>query len=140
VLNTELGERLDADRRYHAILAIPGVGQVLAPIFIAEIGEVDRFATAAHLASWCGLTPRHRESDTKVRRGPITKAGNHLIRWAAIQAAHRASGFLADWRKDLAERRGNKHIATTAAARKIVHLVYYGMRDGHIRCLAPQTR
>jgi hypothetical protein len=74
-----------------------------------------------------------------VHRGPITKAGNHLIRWAAIQAAHRSAGYLADWRKELSERRGNKHVATTAAARKIVHLVYYGMRDGHIRCLAPST-
>jgi transposase len=139
MLNETLDDRLDSDRRYHAILAIPGVGRVLAPIFIAEVGDVSRFPTAAHLGSWSGLTPRHRESDTRVHRGPITKAGNHLIRWAAIQAAHRSAGYLADWRKELSERRGNKHVATTAAARKIVHLVYYGMRDGHIRCLAPWT-
>jgi hypothetical protein len=50
-----------------------------------------------------------------------------------------AGGYLTTWRHDLAERRGNKHVATTAAARKIVHLVYYGMRDGHIRCLDSQT-
>jgi transposase len=138
-LNDSLAARLDSDRRYHAVLAIPGVGEVLAAIFLAEIGDATRFATPAHLASWCGLTPRHRESDTKVRRGPITKAGNHLTRWAAIQAAHRANGYLADWRHALADRRGNKHVATTAAARKIVHLVYYGMRDGHIRALACPT-
>jgi transposase len=138
-LNAGLTARLDSDRRYHAILAIPGVCEVLAAIFLAQIGEIERFASPAHLASWCGLTPRHRESDTKVRRGPISKAGNHLTRWAAIQAAHRASGYLADWRHGLAERRGNTHVATTAAARKIVHLVYYGMRDGHIRSLACPT-
>ncbi len=28
------------------------------------------------LCSWAGLTPRHRESDTKVRRGSITKQGS----------------------------------------------------------------
>ena len=34
------------------------------------------------IVSWAGLTPKHRESDTTVRRGPITKQGSGLIRWA----------------------------------------------------------
>ncbi len=38
----------------------------------------------------------------------------------------------------VAERRGNK-IGRVAAARKLLTLVYYGLRDGEIRCLA-QTR
>ncbi|WP_309238803.1 IS110 family transposase [Actinoplanes aureus] len=52
---------------------VPGVGPILAAIFVAEIGDVTRFATPAHLSSWPGLTPKHRESDTVVHRGPITK-------------------------------------------------------------------
>jgi transposase len=63
---------------------------MLAAIFVAEIGDVHRFASPAHLASWCGVTPRHRESDTTVRRGPITKQGSKLVRWAAIEAAGRS--------------------------------------------------
>ncbi|WP_394328220.1 transposase [Couchioplanes caeruleus] len=39
------------------------------------MGDVTRFATPAHLTSWAGLTPKHRESDTVVHRGPITKQG-----------------------------------------------------------------
>jgi hypothetical protein len=58
---------------YLAILVIPGVGPTLAAIFVAEIGDVGRFPSARHLCSWAGLTPRHRESDTTVHRGPITK-------------------------------------------------------------------
>jgi transposase len=127
--------RLEGHPGYQAVRSIPGVGPVVAGVFIAEIWDVSRFPTAGHLASWCGLTPRHRESDTKIRRGRITKQGDALVRWAAVQAAHRTSGYLATWRHDLAERRGVKHIATVAAARKIVTLAYYGMRDGHIRCL-----
>ena len=69
---------------------VPGVGPVLAAIFVAEIGDVRRFTSAAHLASWAGLTPKHRESDTVVRRGPITKQGSTLVRWAAVEAAHGA--------------------------------------------------
>src|SRR6266536_1074506 len=61
------------DVGYLAIQAIPGVGPVLAAIFVAEIGDVHRFASAPRLCSWAGLTPRHHQSDTTVRRGPITK-------------------------------------------------------------------
>jgi hypothetical protein len=35
------------------------------------------------------LTPRHRESDTVVHRGHITKQGSKLVRWAAIEAVQR---------------------------------------------------
>lgn len=47
---------------YHAIQAIPGVGPVLAAVFLAEVGDAARFASPAHLCSWAGLTPTHRES------------------------------------------------------------------------------
>jgi transposase-like protein len=32
-------------------------------IFVAEIGDIGRFSSAQKLASWAGLTPKHRESD-----------------------------------------------------------------------------
>jgi hypothetical protein len=72
-----------------------------------------------------------------VRRGPITKQGSKLVRWAAVEAAQklRRDSWLHDQRELLAERRNSRAIAKTAVARKIVTLVYYGMRDGHIRCL-----
>jgi transposase len=122
---------------YHAIQAIPGVGPIIAAVFVAEIGDVHRFPTAAHLSSWCGLTPRHRESDTTVHRGAITKQGSKLVRWAAIEAAQklRRDSWLHDERERLAERRNSRAIAKTAIARKIITLTYYGLRDGHIRCL-----
>jgi transposase len=120
-----------------ALLALPGVGPVLAGVFFAEIGDVHRFPTAAHLASWAGLTPRHRESDTTVHRGSITKQGSRLVRWAAIEAVAKRRGgpkLRADFHR-IAERRG-KPKARVAVARRLLSLVYYGLRDGEIRCLA----
>ncbi len=121
---------------YRAVQAVPGVGPVLAAVFVAEIGDVARFAGPAHLSSWAGLTPKHRESDTVVRRGPITKQGSTLVRWAAVEAAQgaRNAGWLTETRTRIAERRG-RNIATVAVARKLLTLVYYGLRDGHIRAL-----
>jgi hypothetical protein len=75
MLGREISTALAGDVGSLAIQAIPGVGPVLAAVFVAEIGNVHRFAGAPQLCSWAGLTPRHRESDTTVRRGPITKQG-----------------------------------------------------------------
>ncbi len=128
--------RLRGHRGYTAIQAIPGVGAILGAVFVAEIGEVGRFRRAAQLASWAGLTPKHHESDTKVCRGRITKQGNRLVRWAAVEAIQRVSTHhrLGQLRDRVGDRKG-RNTGTVAAARELVELVFYGLRDGHIRCL-----
>jgi transposase len=73
VVEAELAHRLAGQAGYEAIQAIKGVGPIMAAIFVAEIGDVGRFPTARHVCSWAGLTPSHKESDTKVQRGHITK-------------------------------------------------------------------
>ena len=132
-------QRLAKDPGYHTIQQIPGVGPTLAAVFVAEIGDVHRFGGPRQLCSWAGLTPWHRESDDKVHRGPITKQGSTLLRWAAIEAAQKLpdTGWLTATRAAITARRG-RNIATVAVARKLLTLVYYGLRDGHIRCLATQ--
>jgi transposase len=122
---------------YRAIQAIDGVGRVLGAVFVAEIGDVGRFPNPESLCSWAGLTPRHRESDTKVHRGRITKQGSTLVRWAAIEAISGIRGgpkLKIDYHR-IADRRGIK-VARVAVARKLLTLVYFGLRDGEIRCLA----
>jgi transposase len=125
------------DLGYHAVQAIPGVGPVLASIFVAEIGDVSRFSSARHLCRWAGLTPTHHESDDKVNRGHLTKQGRRLVRWAAVEAVTRQRGatVIRAHHHRVAERRGTR-IGRVAAARKLLTLVYYGLRDGEIRCLA----
>jgi transposase len=92
MLGREISTALAGDVGYLAIQAIPGVGPVLAAVFVAEIGDAGRFAGAPPLCSWAGLTPRHHQSDTTVRRGPITKQGPRLVRWAAVEAVQRLPG------------------------------------------------
>ncbi len=132
-LSQAIAARLRHHPGYAAIQAIPGVGPTFAAIFVVEIGDVARFARPPQLCSWAGLTPKHHESDTTVRRGHITKQGSRLVRWAAVEAVHKLPHDL-KLRRDrdrIAGRRGR----STAAARKLLTLVFYGLRDGHIRCL-----
>ena len=128
--------RLVADPGYRAVQTIPGIGPVLAAVFVAEVGDVHRFPSAAHLASWAGLTPKHHESDTHVRRGRITKQGSRLVRWAAIESVKQLGPRtgVGPLRERVAERRG-RNIGSVAAARRQVEHVYYALRDGHVRAL-----
>jgi transposase len=136
LLDAHIHLELKDDPGYRAILQINGIGKVLGAIFVAEIGDITRFERAEQLCSWAGLTPKHRESDDKVQRGPITKQGSHLVRWAAIEAISKYRGgekLRADFDR-ISERRG-KFKARVAVARKLLTLVFYGLRDGEVRCL-----
>ncbi|MEV1069809.1 IS110 family transposase [Streptomyces sp. NPDC050263] len=47
---------------------IPGVNQAVAEVIVAETGgDMTRFRSAQHLASWAGLCPGHHESAGRVR-------------------------------------------------------------------------
>jgi transposase len=136
MLERRIHELLRADRGYQAIQALDGVGRTIAAIFVTEIGDINRFRSPRALCSWAGLTPRHRESDTKVVRGKITKQGSKLVRWAALEAIVRYHGGppLREHFHRIAERRGTNK-ARIATARRLMTLVYFGLRDGEIRCL-----
>jgi transposase len=131
-----VGGRLRTDPGYRAIQQIPGVGPVLGAVFVAEIGDIGRFTRPQQLASWAGLTPTHRESDTTVHRGRITKQGSRLVRWAAVEAVQRVPAHtqFGQRRDRVAQRRG-RNIGVVAAAPDLITLVFYGLRDHHIRCL-----
>ena len=140
MLSDVIADLLAHHRGYQVIQQLPGIGPVLAAVIIAEIGEVTRFKTAAQLCSWAGLTPRHRESDTKVTRGHVTKQGSRMLRWAVIEAVQRIPRdcVIGSVKQAIIARRGKeaKNIAKVAAARQLLTLVFYGLRDGQIRCLS----
>jgi transposase len=137
MIEDHIARTLKSDKGYKAIQVIPGVGPILGAVFVAEIGDVSRFSHPKQLCSWAGLTPLHHESDIKVRRGKMTKQGSVLVRWAAIEAVSKMRGgpkLQRDFHR-IADRRG-KNIGRVAVARKLLTLVYYGLRDGQLRCFA----
>jgi transposase len=115
--------RMAKEPGYTAVHKIPGIGPTLGAVLIAEIGDVTRFASAAKLTCWAGLTPKHHEFDTHVHRGRITKQGSRLVSWAAIESVKTVPitspvGVLREW---VADRRCRR-IGSVAAARLQLHL------------------
>lgn len=69
------------------ICSIPGISTLTADVVVAETGgDMTRFPTAKHLASWAGTTPDNNESTGKVKPGR-TRPGNPYLQGALGAAA-----------------------------------------------------
>ena len=143
LLGKVIADLLEHHQAYHALQQLPGIGEVLAAVIVAEIGDISRFHHPGQLCAWAGLTPRHRESDTKIARGHITKQGSRVLRWAMVEAIQRlpADTPVRDIKDRIIARRGTeaRNIAKVAAARQLLTCVFYAMRDGQVRSLAARA-
>jgi transposase len=128
--------RLAGDPGYIAVQTIPGIGPTLGAVFLAEIGDITRFNRPEQLTCWAGLTPKHRESDTHVHRGRITKQGSRLVRWAAVESVQilPKTTTVGQIRDRVGARRG-RNIGVVAAARRQLEYVFYAAGDLHVRAL-----
>jgi hypothetical protein len=87
MLEKELAPAFAGDLGYQAVMAIPGVGPVLAAIFVAEIGDVSRFTSARTCAAGPG-SPRPTESPTK--RSVAATSPNRVHGWFAGPPSRRS--------------------------------------------------
>jgi transposase len=67
--------------------SIPGIGLLTATALVASVGDVQRFPSARHFASYLGLTPREYSSGSKRRLGRISKRGDVYLRMLLIHGA-----------------------------------------------------
>jgi len=101
----------------------PGVGWLSAIRFTLEWGDLTRFPSGRHFASYVGLTSSEHSTGETVHRGHITGQGSGKVRGWLIQCAWRAvkldpvllDKYLRVWRNS-----GSKKKAIVAVARKLV--------------------
>ena len=111
---------------------IPGVGETVAQIIVAEIGvDMYRFPTDHHLTSWAGMCPGNNESAGKRKSGKTTK-GSRYLRAALVQAAwaagHQKGTYLAAQYKRLVKRMGKKK-ALVAVGHSMLVIAYHVLQN-----------
>ena len=92
------------------LVSIPGISIVVADVVIAENGgDMSRFPTAGHLASWAGTCPGSNQSAGRVK-STHTRPGNPYLKGAlgaaAMSAAHSHDTPLGAKYRRIASRRG----------------------------------
>jgi len=70
-------ENLEEDEIVRLLTSIPGIGLILAHVIRSEIGEIERFPTFRHLASYDGLAPM--SDDTAGRKSSAKVAVAHEL-------------------------------------------------------------
>jgi len=109
------------------LMQLPGFGVITAMTVLSAIGDIQRFETPRHLASYSGLTPGLEQSGTKNRGKGITKAGRRELRWALVEAAQMAvkSDPLLKMKFQALQKRMHRNQAIVAVARRLLELVWY---------------
>jgi transposase len=132
-------ERLSGELPIVSVLrSVPGIGLLTATALVAAVGDVLRFPSGRHLASWLGLTPRERSSGNVRRLGGISKRGDRYLRMLLIHggrsllaAAKRrgAHDRLRAWGLEVARLRGHNR-AAVAVANKLARIAWALWRHG----------
>ena len=109
------------------LMQLPGFGVITAMTVLAAIGEIQRFGSAKHLASYSGLTGGLDQSGTKLVQKGITKEGRKELRWAMVEVAQRAVKSDPRWTRKFQElqKRMHRNQAIVAVARQLLELVWY---------------
>jgi len=109
------------------LMQLSGFGVITAMTVLAAIGDIRRFESPKHLASYSGLTPGLEQSGTKNRGKGITKEGRKELRWALVEAAQMAVKSDPVWKTRFQEmlKRMHRNQAIVAVAHRLLELVWY---------------
>ncbi len=124
-----LGKQMDTVSR---LRTIPGVGPLTSTALVALVGDISRFPSGRHFASYLGLTPREHSSGAIRRLGRISKRGDVYLRMLLIHGARSVllhakrrpnPDPLRRWALGVAQARGH-NIATVALANRLARIIW----------------
>lgn len=124
----ELYNKLDSH-----LLSVPGVGINLAPIILAEIGDINNFDKPSKLIAFAGTDPSENQSGNKLSSNDKTsKRGSpylrHAIYTASLVAISNEPGLRAYYDKKISE--GKHHfVALAGISRKLLTIIYYILKE-----------
>jgi transposase len=136
-LEKRMKEVFEPNKDVDYLLSLPGVGFTLAVVILSEVGDVARFSSASHLASYAGTVPSVYASGGKVRLGQLRSDVNRYLKWAFVEAANAISRNHLRWPYSHATRlyervrsRKGHQTAIGAVARHLAESTYWMLKKG----------
>lgn len=119
-----------------SVLALPGVGAIVAGVLLAEVGDPRRFPTADHFASYCGVAPVERGSGQNSRM-QVNPGGNRRLNWALHIIAMvrlrmdggRSKQFMTKQTNQGKTKRAALRLLKTYIAREVFKTIHESYRD-----------
>ena len=113
--------------------SIPGIGEVTAPIILAEIGDINNFSTPSKLTAFAGIDPSENQSGNKKSTDEkASKRGSPYLRHAIYLAAMVASNndpIMHDYY--IKKRAEGKHhyVALAGVERKLLGIIFHVLKE-----------
>ncbi|MEZ8084174.1 transposase, partial [Enterovibrio norvegicus] len=130
----EKNAKQHSPKDYLLLQTVPGIGRILALTILYEIGNIQRFPSVQHFASYSRLVKCKAESAGKQYGTSGNKIGNAHLKWAFSEAAvlylrgnEKAQKYLARLQK-----RMSKAKALSALAHKLGRCVYFMLRNNTV--------
>ncbi|MAF10227.1 IS110 family transposase [Candidatus Poribacteria bacterium] len=121
-------------RQRELLETVSAFGEITATLLLAELPDIERFASARQVAAFAGVTPKHRHSGSSVRgRTQMSKMGQARIRHALYMPAivARTHNPIARAFADRLEERGKcPMVIIGAIMRKLLHIAYGVLKSG----------
>lgn len=116
------------EKQSQLLQSIPGIGETIATILAAEIGDINQFKSGKALVAYAGLDPRVKQSGKGLKQNThLTKRGSPYLRQALFQAAAVARQHdpeLKDYYQKKRDEGKRYKEATVATSRKLLYRVY----------------
>jgi transposase len=87
-LEERMREVFEETAEIKLLRTLPGIGFIFAAVIASEMGDVGRFATSHHFASYSGTVPRVKSSGGKTSFGRLRTDVDQYLKWAFIEAAN----------------------------------------------------
>ncbi|KJS45983.1 IS110 family transposase [Desulfosporosinus sp. BICA1-9] len=125
---------------YDVVMAMPGVGEILGPRLIAEIGDVRRFHSAGALIAFAGLdAPPFQSGNFTATKRSISKRGSASLRKTGYEIMtcikiHKPSEDGAVYQYMLKKETEGKHkkVAKIAALNKFLRIYYARVKESYV--------
>lgn len=119
------------------LMAIPGVGPMIATALVSVIGDANNFKNGRELSAWLGLVPKQYSTGGQQRLLGISKRGDGYVRALLVQGALSAitrckgrSDNQLLWARQLHEKKGLQK-AAVALANKMARIIWSVMAKDH---------
>jgi transposase len=113
------------------LMSIPGVDYYLASLLSSFIGDVNRFPSDDHLASFFGIVPTSRDSADVKRRGKMTKDGSSIARWTLsvmVDTVTQHNDPIREYYASVKKRTGSGKLARVSTMRKLTRMLYHMLK------------
>ncbi len=130
-IDREITALLAGDGTYECLVTIPGIGPRTASELVIGI-NIEDFPDHDHLASYCGIAPRNRQSGTSISSVSASRQGNRRLKNLLIFSCNslvRSENRFGEYYRACRGRGMCHGEALKAVARKRLKVIYAIMRD-----------